>query len=562
MLAAMMLPGLQTVAHAAECRKISETCAEPNMTKMISGVHVYRDCWRYAAQYECVVPNSVDNCSQLLPHGCWQMDSTCSLVAFNGECLRHTQSFRCPVKFEPPLPGTSYLGPKYTIIKDAIKDGCLEHSSNPYCVMNTETCIEPGGVRNINGLDVYKDCWKWQRSYSCSSTSMSSTCGEYENNPKCSLVNTECASHRPDGTCSLYVRHYRCITGYTESKEVVDCGGNMYCLDGVPGACFNTGYQHDQDFAQAVTMMEIARQAGTYMDPDTLTVFNGKSDSCRKTLGGLSNCCKGNVRGRDMSNMNIGTQLAFQAVKELVVEGIEYIGYSTGNLIGSFYTYDTLFMSDAPNWLVNGVESIFGQFGVSDTYTFDPSISVYGFTGTFGAMPTTTLGVSNIKLGSVTIMGGNELTFYFNPAVFGLSVAMMVIAELLSCEKSEQELALRKGAGLCHYVGTWCSSKIAGVCLQRKEGYCCYNSKLARIIQEQGKAQLGLSWGPAKNPNCGGLTVQQLSQLNFSNMDLSEFYNDVKYRAIDQTAASAHVGNHAQQILNNMGAKYNNYFDN
>lgn len=558
----LLLSLLHTPIHAAECRKISEVCTEPNMTKIISGHPVYRECWKYTSQYECVEPDFVDTCSQLLPHGCWQTNSSCDVVAFNGECLRHKQTYRCPNKFSPPLPGTTYVGPVYTITKDTINDGCVAHEANPYCEYESETCIEPGGVRNINGLDVYKDCWKSSRSYTCSSDTMTSDCDQYANNPNCQLIKTQCAMHRDDGTCALYTRDYRCITGYTESKTVVDCGNNMYCLDGISGGCFNASYEHDKDFAHAVTMFEISRQAGTYIDPNTMTVFNGVSGSCSRLFGGLSNCCKNNPKGSGMSNQNIGTSLAYQAVGAMLIEGVEYIGYSTGNLIGSFYTYDHLFMSDAPNWLVNGIESIFGQFGVANTYTFDPSISVFGFTGTFGVVPQTTLGVANIKLGSVPVFGGGNLSFYFNPAMFAMSVAFMVISQLLDCDEQEKVLALRKGAGLCHEVGQWCSKKVLGTCLQRKRGYCCYNSKLARIIQQQAKPRLGLGWGDPRSPNCGGLTPEQLASLDFSTMDFSEFYTDVRSRQIDMGAAATHVSGHAQSILDRMGEKYRSYFDN
>ncbi len=562
MLALLALVYGSGIAHAAECRKLSETCVEPNQTRLINGVNVFRACWRYTAQYECVEPNAIDHCSQLLPHGCWQLNSTCSVVAFNGDCLEFTNVYRCPNEFVPPLPNTTHVNTVRTITKDIINDGCAAHSANPFCQQDSETCIEPGGIRNINGLDVHKDCWKWSRNYDCTSTDVHSTCGPFENDPNCTLINTKCSdTNEINGACILTTKEYQCVTGHTPVESVVNCAGNIFCL-GDTGGCFDATRTPDNDFANAVTMMEISRQAGTYVDPNTLTVFNGQKADCKKIIFGLSNCCKSNTKGKGMSNQNFASQLASQAVSGIVVEGIDYVGFSMGNLFGSFYTYDALFMSDAPNWMVNGVESIFGQFGVSNTYTFNPSISAFGFTGTFGAMPTTTLGVSNIYMGKSALFGMGNATFYFNPAMFGISVAVMLINELIACDADEQELALKKGAGLCHRVGSWCDKKILGACVRRKEGYCCYNSKLARIIQQQGKGQLGLGWGSPKNPNCGGLTPAQLTSLDFSLMNFSEFYADVLKRQMDTNAAATHVQSHAQSILNTMGAKYQNYFDN
>ena len=42
---------------------------------------------------------------------------------------------------------------------------CSQHDINKYCQVIDETCVEPAQTRNINGKDVYKDCWKWDRKY-------------------------------------------------------------------------------------------------------------------------------------------------------------------------------------------------------------------------------------------------------------------------------------------------------------------------------------------------------------------------------------------------------------
>jgi conjugal transfer mating pair stabilization protein TraN len=47
---------------------------------------------------------------------------------------------------------------------------------------------------------------------------------------------------------------------------------------------------------------------------------------------------------------------------------------------------------------------------------------------------------------------------------------------------------------------------------------------LARIVNEQGRVQIGKGWGGAQSPDCSGFTVAQLQTLDFAAMDLSEFY--------------------------------------
>ena len=73
----------------------------------------------------------------------------------------------------------------------------------------------------------------------------------------------------------------------------------------------------------------------------------------------------------------------------------------------------------------------------------------------------------------------------------------MIVQEMLSCEQKEQILALRRGQNLCHEVGSDCSKKLPVVktCIERTKSYCCFNSRLAKIINEQGRAQIGKGWG-------------------------------------------------------------------
>ena len=92
------------------------------------------------------------------------------------------------------------------------------------------------------------------------------------------------------------------------------------------------------------------------------------------------------------------------------------------------------------------------------------------------------------------------------------------------CNSQDRDVDKKDDAGLCHYVGTYCSDKILGVCVTRKQSYCCYGSKLVRILNEQGKAQLGMQWGKPKEPDCEGFLIAQFQQLDLSRMDFREVY--------------------------------------
>lgn len=75
------------------------------------------------------------------------------------------------------------------------------------------------------------------------------------------------------------------------------------------------------------------------------------------------------------------------------------------------------------------------------------------------------------------------------------------------------------------------------ICVEHKKTYCCFNSKLSRIVHEQGRPQLQgdiSSWGGPESPNCRGFTPEEFQMLDFSRIDLSEWYGDIETKAQDQ----------------------------
>lgn len=105
----------------------------------------------------------------------------------------------------------------------------------------------------------------------------------------------------------------------------------------------------------------------------------------------------------------------------------------------------------------------------------------------------------------------------------------MLTAET-ECLPFEYTLACKVGEGYCHYVGERCTSKIFGHCIAKKKVYCCFNSLLARVVHEQGRPQIGLDWGTAKHPKCRGFYPDEFAELNFQEMDLSEFVENIQRR--------------------------------
>ena len=92
------------------------------------------------------------------------------------------------------------------------------------------------------------------------------------------------------------------------------------------------------------------------------------------------------------------------------------------------------------------------------------------------------------------------------------------------CSAAEKKLDERDDKGLCHKVGTYCSTKILGICVTSNDAYCCFGSKLSRILQVQGRIQLGKAWGKPKTEQCQGFTIEEFQRLDLSQMDFREIY--------------------------------------
>lgn len=110
-------------------------------------------------------------------------------------------------------------------------------------------------------------------------------------------------------------------------------------------------------------------------------------------------------------------------------------------------------------------------------------------------------------------------------AYTAVMIAIMIIQIVWSCEIPEYELAAKKQLKVCKDLGTFCDSKdpITGLCLIRKESYCCYNTPLARILNEQIKPQLGMGFGTSEAPECTGIKVENLDKVDWTRVNLDEW---------------------------------------
>jgi F-type Type IV secretion system, TraN len=99
-----------------------------------------------------------------------------------------------------------------------------------------------------------------------------------------------------------------------------------------------------------------------------------------------------------------------------------------------------------------------------------------------------------------------------------------------SCDQTSTETGVLNGSGFCYEIGEYCREEWEFVgCVQKAKSYCCFNSKMGRIIHQQGRAQLSsvAGFGTPEAPNCRGLTPEEFQSIDFSKIDFSEYYGDL-----------------------------------
>lgn len=533
----LSLPGIALAIP--QCALPTTTCIDSTPCKTISGVtaclstatlpagatRLTQSCWDTQKNYNCDLLQ-INTQAPLLAAGCTQSNSVCTTKDVNGNCTLYTGTFSCP----------------------------------PAATNNASTCASiPVGCTLASS--------------SCMTTSL----------PGTTLA----------GTCTATSKTYTCPVPSTTSTTTTNCAGQTFCQGGL---CTPGGSKPNADFNNVVANVEMMRQASKYLDPATMTVFKGFNGSCTVQMwaaGLAGDCCK--IKGGGQSNNQVAGMIIGGGIKQLfatqgidianpsaagsvvnqaVALGTNAVGHYASNIFNSAsqYMFDQFYQGSMAQSLVDGMVGYASNLftsGAADAAAaaavaatasaaattaattavttattaaastaaagaFTASFSYYGLTMSTAPLAA---GSSSIAIGSGPVLGMN---FSFNPYAFAAAVALQLIMEALACTPPELKLMQQRGANLCHSVGSYCSNQLdllfATVCLEQTQGYCCYNSKLAKIVNEQGRPQLPRGWGTPEAPSCTGFTMAEMKLLDFSKMDLSEFIADITKNLPDPTA--------------------------
>ncbi len=434
-------------------------------------------------------------------------------------------------------------------------------------IRNTCMSITAAGQCDLSSTG---QCWTDTAGTHCLSPPASGTpttsCSILENQG-CAFIKSQCLDTLASGTCWDSVDTYDCgqqvgIPGIQSSTQQ-QCSGPIRCMG---EDCVTVNKTQSQDFTKAVALLNTAQQMAMDLscdysnanlqqkDPTSCQVFKGKAADC-KMVGGAVNlvdCCK-----TPEGSMGLGRYIDLLLATSQLDNAVMRMD-ATSAVRGTWETLRTLFSVAGDAWnsvqadFASGVNDLVGsdmlsvtdvaEQGLLDSLKGELMNSVAEWIGsTFGEAAGNALfsaggqaafdSMGNMtpaaQSGGVELGGGAAVAGEMLSTLMGaytiVMIIIMIIQIVYSCEQSEYELAAKKQLKVCKDLGSLCESKVAGLCLVRKESYCCYNSPLARILNEQIKPQLGMDFGTPEVPQCSGIKVADLDKVDWNQVNLDEW---------------------------------------
>lgn len=405
---------------------------------------------------------------------------------------------------------------------------------------------------NVGQMDCYTDANGEQQCPYNEGNNLNS-CAEFEQNPQCGFISSQClkGAEGSSGECFVYEDTYDC--GNTVRVPTVgietkySCSGEIRCMG---TDCISPTKNSSQDFARVSALLQVAQTMGQDLSctqgatseggDDNIdigcTIFKGEGAECKKAVGGIVNCCEKPdgisladyvglvlaVPKLDTAIMSIGKDSSFKIIKS----GYEALREP---IVGAFQEISKPFTGLLDN-VTGAIDSVKGAIdGVLDQLKekmVDMFNQVFGnvaaetgagAAGGVAAGPAAEQAGEQIvnNIGSALSVIGNIYTIY--------SVTMLAIKMIYKCTEKELELNVQRVLKNTHYIGSYCKSEFLGACIEKRETYCMFKSPLSRILQEQVRHQLALSWGTPEEPECQGLTIEQFAEVDWTMVNLDEW---------------------------------------
>ncbi|NNH76503.1 conjugal transfer protein TraN [Acinetobacter sp. ANC 5380] len=294
------------------------------------------------------------------------------------------------------------------------------------CVVE-DICTQPSETRKYGGVDVKRDCWQYTTVRTCYDfLENTETCKVTpQDGGSCEVVSKQCLDEKSYTVgsnefkgCTLYETKTRCtkpialsemtqaeLLEYNKENESrqLACKPIQTC---VGDDCYIQNSERDspdQDMPYVLALLEIGNQAGTYMDPNNIRLFDGVQNKCRSRRGfrALAQCCSGGGGSLPKAKKSSGQDVV--ATGDNVYadlyekENSKFddsngktnadLDYAQGG--GNPYTYDSLYAPNEARYMLQGFEattdSQIGQTALQNGGSSKITVMGYGYSPTGSA---------------------------------------------------------------------------------------------------------------------------------------------------------------------------------
>lgn len=410
-------------------------------------------------------------------------------------------------------------------------------------------------VRVKADYDFYKgqmDCWtdpQGETHCPVNTGGNLNSCQMYEDNPQCGFISSECidGAEGSSGKCYVFKDTYDCGTDVSiptlEKETTYQCGGPIRCMG---DDCLDITKSQSTDFARASALLNAAQfmtqdMSCTGQNDDNPTgeenvmcsAFAGEAGECKIAVGGVSDCCEKptNISFADYLNLIMAVPKldgavmglsdgsavkgAYQVLRDPVMSGWTEITQPFASYIENISGAVDSFLQPVQQFAQETIGALKEQI----TKLTSEALGNASATGAAGVPAGAPESMTEQILGQQgAAMLSTVMTVY---TVY--VVSMVMIQMIWKCEEKEFTMNAKRALNSCTYVGSYCKSKVLGACVEERESYCCFNSPLSRIIQEQVRPQLGLNFGDARTPQCGGIPLDRIADIDWSKVNLDEW---------------------------------------
>lgn len=255
-----------------------------------------------------------------------------------------------------------------------------------------------------------------------------------------------------------------------------------------------------------------------------------------------SNCCKDEDKTSNACGFeNLAKELGWSDAAIAMITSLG--GYFAKQQLADWaaqYVINQALAEGSFSFVTSGLSSLFGDGAmhiVNDSIAgmgvefVSSSGSFTAYVGSEAGMQSAVSQLSSVYLSAISWVGWAYTIYSMYNIVDGMT----------QCLAGEKILGCKRSKGVCHDVGTKCTFKVFGMCGQKKRIFCCFDSVLARIIHEQGRPQIGLGWGDGDNPECRGFYVDEFMHIDFTQIDLGEYTDDLTRQMLNQEQVGSKI---------------------